>query len=116
MQKYRVSITEEAENDIAELMAFYEELVDVESAIRFFDDAMATIENLKNLPQSNAVFVDGTDARKVQMSNHKVAIVYIVDDDHYEVIAVRVYHQMQDPIQYKRSLLGRIDKIFGKHN
>lgn len=28
MRKYSVNLTEDAENDIAELMAFYEELVD----------------------------------------------------------------------------------------
>jgi uncharacterized protein (DUF427 family) len=40
VQKYSVNLTEDAENDIAELMAFYEELVDTESAVKFFDEAM----------------------------------------------------------------------------
>ena len=47
MQKYNVNLTEDAENDIAELMAFYEELVDAESATRFFDEAMETVANLE---------------------------------------------------------------------
>jgi len=34
VQKYSVSLTEGAENDIADLMAFYEELVDAESAMK----------------------------------------------------------------------------------
>ena len=111
MQKYSVNLTEDAENDIAELMAFYEELVDTESAVKFFDEAMETVANLENLPRANAVFKDDPDVRKVQMENHKVAIVYIVDNDRFEVIAVRAYHQMQNPTKYQGSVRERINKL-----
>lgn len=111
VQKYSVSLTEDAENDIAELMAFYEELVDAESALKFLDEAMKTVANLQNLPRTNAVFKDDPDVRKVQMENHKVAIVYLVDDDRFEVIAVRAYHQMQDPTKYQKSVRERIRKL-----
>ncbi|HUD81520.1 MAG TPA: type II toxin-antitoxin system RelE/ParE family toxin [Patescibacteria group bacterium] len=111
MQKYSVNLTEDAENDIAELMAFYEELVDAESAVKFFDEAMETVANLEKLPRVNAVFKDDPDVRKVQMENHKVAIVYLVDDDRFEVIAVRAYHQMQNPAQYQESVRERIRKL-----
>jgi plasmid stabilization system protein ParE len=113
VQKYSVNLTEEAENDIAELMAFYEELVDVESATKFFDEAMETVANLENLPRTNAIFKDDPDVRKVQMKNHKVAIVYLVDDDRFEVIAVRAYHQTQNPAQYQESVRERIRKFRG---
>lgn len=111
MQKYRANLTEDAENDIAELMAFYEELVDVESATKFFDEAMETVANLENLPRANAVFKNDPDVRKVQMEHHKVAIVYLVDDGRFEVIAVRAYHQMQDPFRYQESVRERIRKL-----
>ncbi len=111
MQKYSVNLTEDAENDIAELMVFYEELVDAESAAKFFDEAMETVANLQNLPRSNAVFKDDPDVRKIQMKNHKVAVVYVVDDDRFEVIAVRAYHQMQNPAQYQESVRKRIRKL-----
>lgn len=111
MQKYSVNLTEDAENDIAELMAFYEELVDTESATKFLDEAMETVASLQNLPRSNAVFKDDPDVRKIQMKNHKVAVVYLVDDDRFEVIAVRAYHQMQNPVQYQESIRERIRKI-----
>ncbi len=113
MQKYSVNLTEDAENDIAELMAFYEELVDAESATKFFDEAMETLANLENLPRANALFKEDPDVRKVQINNHKVAIIYLVDDDRYEVIAVRAYHQMQDPAQYQESVRERIRKLRG---
>ena len=32
-------------------MAFYEELVDTESAIQFFDEAIRIIERLQDMPQ-----------------------------------------------------------------
>ena len=114
MQKYSVNLTEDAENDIAELMAFYEELVDTESAVKFFNEAMETVANLQNLPRANAVFKDDPDVRKVQMKNHKVSVVYIVDDDRFEVIAVRAYHQMQNPTQYQESVRERIRKLHGQ--
>lgn len=114
MQKYDVSLTEDAENDIAELMAFYEELVDTESASRFLDEAMKTVANLEYLPCTNTVFKDNPDVRKVQMESHKVAIVYLVDDDYFEVIAVRAYHQMQNPAKYQRSVRERIRKLRGQ--
>lgn len=113
MQKYSVNLTEDAENDIAELMAFYEELVDAESATRFFNEAMETVANLENLPRANAVFKDDPDVRKVQMENHKVAIVYLVDDGRFEVVAVRAYHQMQNPVGYQESVRERIRKLRG---
>lgn len=113
MQKYSVSFTEEAESDIAELMAFYEELVDAESAIKFFDEAMETVANLQNTPRANVAFGDDPDVRKVQMENHKVAIVYLVDDHRLEVIAVRAYHQMRNPVQYQESVRKRIRKLYG---
>ena len=111
MQKYSVSLTEDAENDIAELMAFYEELVDAESAAKFFDEAMETVANLESLPRANAVLKDDPDVRKVQMENHKVAIVYVVDDHRFEVIAVRAYHQMQHPTKYQEMIRERIRKL-----
>lgn len=114
VQKYSVNLTEDAENDIAELMAFYEELVDAESAVKFFDEAMETVASLQNLPRSNAVFKDDPDVRKIQMKNHKVAVVYIVEDDRFEVIAVRAYHQMQNPTQYQESVRERIRKLYGR--
>jgi plasmid stabilization system protein ParE len=116
VQKYSVNLTEDAENDIAELMAFYEELVDVESATRFFDEAMETVTNLENLPRANAVFKDNPDVRKVQMENHKVAIIYVIDDNRFEVIAVRAYHQMQNPSLYQESVRERIRKLHNKHD
>lgn len=111
MQKYNVNITEDAENDIAELMAFYEELVNAESAVKFFDEAMETLASLQELPGSNVVFMTNPNVRKTQMKNHKVAIVYIVDNDQFEVVAVRAYHQMQDPTQYQESVRERIRKL-----
>ena len=53
MRTYSVSLTEDAESDIAELMAFYDELVDEESATKFFEEAMATISKLQEFPHAN---------------------------------------------------------------
>jgi hypothetical protein len=52
--------------------------------------------------------------RKIQMENHKVAIVYLVDDNHFEVIAVRAYHQMRDPELYRKSVREHIRRLQDK--
>ena len=57
------------------------------------------------------MFKDDPDVRKIQMKNHKVAVIYLVDDDRFEVIAVRAYHQMQNPVLYQESIRERIRKI-----
>jgi hypothetical protein len=48
------------------------------------------------------------------MENHKVAIVYLVDDNHFEVIAVRAYHQMRDPELYRKSVREHIRRLQDK--
>ena len=92
-------------------MAFYDELVDEESALRFFDEAMTTIANLRDFPHGNARLEGNPEAHRVQMDNHKVAIVYIIDDNRFEVVAVRAYHQMQNPAEYQESIRERIRKL-----
>lgn len=113
MQKYSVSLTDDAQNDLAELVAFYAELVDDESAERFLDEALETLSSLEKLPRSNPVFKDDSEVRKIQMKNHRVAIIYLIDDGRYEVIAVRAYHQMQNPIQYQESVRNRLQQLRG---
>ena len=46
MRTYSVSLTEDAESDIAELMAFYDELVDEESATKFFEEVLGEVAPL----------------------------------------------------------------------
>ncbi len=111
MRTYSVSLTEDAESDIAELMAFYDELVDEESATKFFEEAMATISKLQEFPHANSSLKEYPEAHRVRMENHKVAIVYIIDDYHYEVVAVRAYHQMQNPVEYQESIRERIRRL-----
>ncbi len=57
------------------------------------------------------MFKDDPDVRKIKKKNHKVAVIYLVDDDRFEVIAVRAYHQMQNPVLYQESIRERIRKI-----
>ncbi len=67
MRTYSVSLTEDAESDIAELMAFYDELVDEESATKFFEEAMATISKLQEFPHANSSLKEYPEAHRVRM-------------------------------------------------
>jgi hypothetical protein len=75
---------------------------------------METVASLENMPRANAPFKNDPVVRKVKMENHKVAIVYLVDDNRCEVIAVRAYHQMQDSELYRESVRERIRRIQDK--
>jgi hypothetical protein len=68
----------------------------------------------EDAPQANVMLNDDPNIRKVQIKEYKVAIVYLADDNRYEVVAVRAYHQMQNPKQYQDSIRERIRKLTTK--
>ena len=110
MPTYKTSVTPQTEDDILELMAFYADLVDDSSAIKFKTELDKTIRGLSEFPRRNAMFDGQEDIRRANMKNHKVAIIYLVDDERLEVIAVRAFHALKDPVQARRDILARLNK------
>lgn len=111
MRKYSVRITPSAIQDIEEIADFYLEMVDEVSATRFSDDVIATLESLDALPESNAYFDEALNLRRVHVRNHRVSIVYIVDDGIYEVIAFGAFHTSGKPGSYTRALVERLKEL-----
>lgn len=109
MRKYQVRITPSAIQDIAEIADFYLEMVDEESAVRFGDDEVETLESLDTFPEGNAYF--DKELRRVHVKNHKVSVVYIVDNGVYEVVAFGAFHTAGKPNKYTRMLVKRLKEL-----
>lgn len=108
MRKYSVHITPSAIQDIEELADFYLEIVDEASAARFSEDVFDTLEHLDTLPESNAYFEEAHGLRRVHVKNHKVSVVYTIDNGVYEVIAFAAFHTAGQPSKYVKTLVERL--------
>jgi len=108
MQQYTVKYGDEIINDITELYGFYLDLVGERSAERFRVSALATINNLASFPNSHPMWCGNNDVRRINMPKHKVAIIYVVKDDVYEVIAVAAFHTLENPDKYTEKIKGRL--------
>ena len=111
MRKYSVRITPSAIQDIEEIADFYLEMVDEVSAAQFSDDVITTIENLDTFPESNAYFDEALNLRRVHVQNHKVSIVYTIDNGVYEVVAFGAFHTTGEPSTYTQVLIERLKEL-----
>lgn len=103
--KYSVLVTDLALLDLAEISAFYLDLVDEESAMRFEADADATINSLATFPKNKPNFDQENNLWRINLRDHKVSVIYTVKDNTYEVVAIAAFHALQDPQTY-HSLIG----------
>lgn len=110
MHKYTVKITDSAISDIEELANFYLELVDADSAARFSEDAIATIENLQSFPQGHAYWDKTHNLRRTNLKHHKVTVIFTVDNDVFEVIAIGSFHSLNNPTKYHDTIIDRLRK------
>lgn len=111
MRKYEVRVTPDAIADIEELANFYFELVGESSAARFTEDVLATLDNLDTFPESNMLFDEEHELRRVQLRYHKVSVVYLVDNGVYEVVAFGVFHTSREPNSYTSRLVDRLKSL-----
>lgn len=111
MPKYSVRITPSAIQDIEEITDFYLEMIGEASAVRFSDDVIATLESLDTFPESNSYFDEALNLRRVHIRNHKVSVVYIIDDGVYEVVAFGAFHTAGKPSSYTRVLVERLKEL-----
>ncbi len=108
MQQYTVEYGDEILEDIAELYGFYLDLVDETSAERFRVAALNTIAALTTFPNSHPMWQENANIRRINMPNHKVAIIYLVKDEALEVIAVAAFHTLTNPEKYTQKIKERL--------
>jgi hypothetical protein len=95
---YGVSAIEEVADNIAELDKFYFEYGDGLRSVEKFESALhEALGRLGLSPRINPKWNDRDDVRRYNMLTHKVAIIYVIDDDRLEVIAIKAFHSMQNP-------------------
>jgi plasmid stabilization system protein ParE len=111
MRKYSIRITPSAIQDIEEISDFYLEMVDEESAIRFGQDVIATLESLDTFPEINTYFNNELNLRRVHVRNHKVSIVYLIDNGVYEIVAFGAFHSTSKPNTYTNILITRLKEL-----
>ncbi len=86
-------------------------MVDEVSAARFSADVIATLESLDAFPEGNAYFDEALDLRRVHVRNHKVSIVYTIDNGVYEVVAFGAFHAASKPGIYTQAPLERLKEL-----
>lgn len=91
---YKVKVTPSAAMDIKNLEHFYYKQSGLESAIRFEEAVETAIDIISENPRINRRFNDEFDEsiRRIILNKRKVEIVYRIDDDKLEVIAVAALH------------------------
>ncbi|WP_415449134.1 type II toxin-antitoxin system RelE/ParE family toxin [Bifidobacterium sp.] len=111
MLRCSISISDAATSDIEDLVEFYLDLVDVDSARRFTDDLYETLYRLDVFPEGNAYFDEEHNLRRTHLRNHNVSIVFIVDDGIYQVVAIGAYHSLSHSNEYTRKIIDRIRSL-----
>jgi len=108
MRQYNITIIDEVDNDIDEIKAYYEETVGKESALRFEGAMYEALNSLSIFPNGNPLYDEANNLRRANMKTHNVAIIYLVDDNRLEVVAVRAFHAMNNPKVVRRSIINRL--------
>jgi plasmid stabilization system protein ParE len=105
---YTVKRLPQVEDDLRELTDFYYDCAGMESASRFDGAFEAIVASLGYLPNFHRMFEDNPNVRRIDMPNHKVAIIYLVDNDKLEVLAVKAFHTLQNPEYIKKLISDRL--------
>lgn len=100
MKKYSVKITELALADIEEIANFYSDLVGIAAAEKFEEDAYNTLESLQSFPKRTVYWDEKLNLHRINLESHKVSIIYTVDNDVFEVIAIATFHALQKPSKH----------------
>jgi plasmid stabilization system protein ParE len=95
---YKVLITKDAKSDLVDLEKFYYDSAGLEAAIRFEEAVSTVLEIISEQPYSNRILDDrfGESVRRIFLPKRKTMIVYRIDDDRLEVIAIAAGHSDAD--------------------
>jgi plasmid stabilization system protein ParE len=105
---YKLVILDEANKDIEDLIGFYNDCAGPDSAARFQGAAETLLSALTFWPRSHKIWDNDEKIRRVNFPKHKASVVYRIDDDYYEVIAVAAFHTLQDPKKIDHLISSRV--------
>jgi len=115
-QIYSVRLLEEVFDDLFELRDFYLETIDLESAWRFEGAFWEVVKSLGFWPNNHPIWNGKENVRRINMANHKVSIIFTVDEKEYRVIAVKAFHALRDPKEIDELVEQRIGLKLSKWN
>lgn len=108
---YSVFVTKQAQEDLIALEKFYYESAGLESAIRFEEAVETALDIISESPYLNRRFSDKFDEsiRRIFLHKRKTMIIYRIDEDRLEVIAVAAGHSSASPENLFDEIQNRLD-------
>ena len=108
-KNWHVGFLDEALEDVDDLAAYYAQEGDGErSALKFRESFEQVVDAISSFPRIPPMWDETDTVRRVDFPAHKVALVYRIIDDTFEVIAVAAFHTLSDPIKYEALVAERI--------
>ncbi|MDR0950375.1 MAG: hypothetical protein LBM13_01870 [Candidatus Ancillula sp.] len=116
VEVWSVDTLREVDRDIAQLTQWYGENGDgKKSELKFADSVARALRSLTTFPRNHRMWEDEDTIRRFDLPSHNVAIIYFIDDDYLEVIAVQAFHTLADPERYNRLITERVKIAKARH-
>ena len=108
-KNWHVGFLDEALEDVDDLAAYYAQEGDGErSALKFREAFEQVVNAISAFPRIPSMWNEADTVRRVDFPAHRVALVYRIVDDTFEVIAVAAFHTLRDPVKYEALIAKRI--------
>lgn len=109
VKNYSVRLIPEVYLDIDELLSWWLDVAGQSAAESLRNSIYEAEERLKTFPEAHKIFDDDfDDIRRYDIPDKNVALLYRVDCDYFEVVAIFAYHTLADPISTKAKLQARL--------
>jgi plasmid stabilization system protein ParE len=116
IQVWNVRAIPAAQDDFLELIEFYREHGGDISAVRFEEATETLLSTLKTWPRANAKWKDDDTLRRLNFPNHKVSIIYKIEDDDLDVIAIVAFHMLSNPKTTTNLINKRTNELIAEKN
>jgi plasmid stabilization system protein ParE len=112
-ERYKARLLDETAEDVVELSNFYYQSTGEQRYADRFEAAFyEAVEGLTYMPRIFPKWQDRDDVRRYNMATHNVSIIYLIDDDELEIVAVKAFHAMQEPDK----VTWLVDKRIANHH
>jgi plasmid stabilization system protein ParE len=110
-EEYTYRFIEEVKEDIVDLDKFYFDVTGEQKYADRFEAAFyEAVASLARNPRLFPMWDGSDDVRRYNMLTHNVSIIYLIDDDVPEIIAVKAFHAFQEPERINELVAQRLSK------
>ena len=100
--KYRVRLTEKAEQDVSDVLVWFREQLAVEAGARWFAKLMAKIDTLETMPERCGLAAEaedlGREIRELHLGRRRGTYRLIFEIRGQVVYILRVWHSARDVV------------------